>query len=199
MVSLTTSLDPKTVILLDAAKGGDQAAWDDLHRRYRGYLHYVVKMRLAGTPGGDFGTEDVLQEAFVRAWRNLDAFEYRGEGSLLAWLTRIVVRQVANHTRGKRLEAQGLETSALKGDLPAAAAETPSEELIQAESHDRLRRAFERLTDEEQMILGLRFGQSLTWKEIGEILDVHRAAAAKSFARAVERMRRFAEDPEAEG
>ena len=51
--------------------------------------------RLVG--GDDAAAADVVQDAFVRAWRSLDGF--RGDARLSTWLYRIVVRQAANHRR----------------------------------------------------------------------------------------------------
>ena len=191
---MTTSSHPKTLYLLNAAKDGDQEAWRDLYNRYHGYLHYVVKMRLVGSPQRGFEAEDVLQEAFLNAWRKLERFEYRGEGSFLAWLTRIVVNQLLNQRRGRKDAEQGLETNMLRqAEAGQDPNETPSEAMIQLESQERLRSAFEKLDESDQMTLGLRLGQGLTWAEIGEIMDCSRTAAAQNFARAIDRMRRLAD------
>ena len=172
---------------------GNQEAWQDLYNRYHGYLRYVVKMRLVGSPHRGFEAEDVLQEAFLNAWRKLEKFEYRGEGSFLAWLTRIVVNQLSNQRR-KRLEGEnGLETSALQRvPLDSEAHETPSEAMMREEVQENLREAFESLEESDQMLLGLRLGQRLTWAEIGNIMGCSRTAAAQNFARAIDRMRRLA-------
>jgi len=192
---LTSSIDAKTLVLLKAIRGGNQDAWRKLYDRYHGYLHYVVTMRLVGSPQRGFEAEDVLQEAFLSAWKRIERFEYRGEGSFLAWLTRIVVNQLQNQRRSGGRREEGLETSAFRRATPPDGTATPSEALIKAEAQERLRLAFEKLGEADQMILGLRLGQGLTWGDIGVIMETSRALAAQNFARAIDRMRRDTEDP----
>lgn len=45
--------------------------------------------------------EDILQEAFIKILQNLSRFEYRGEGSLVAWMKRIVVNLALNYLRNR--------------------------------------------------------------------------------------------------
>jgi len=193
---LSSSPDPKTFVLLKAARGGDEAAWQDLYQRYSGYLGYVVKMRLVGSPTRGFDADDVLQEAFLNAFRRLSQFEYRGEGSFLAWLTRIVVNQLQNQRRGRGQDEGRLESS-WAGALAHEQADpiTPSQAMVRAESRERLRQGFEQLAEDEQMLLGLRLGQELTWAQIGELMECSRVLASQRFGQAIERLRRFT-DPE---
>ncbi len=61
--------------------------------------HRARALRLAWrlTGGDPDAAEDVAQDAFVKAYRNLDQF--RGEAKLETWFYRILVRQAANHRR----------------------------------------------------------------------------------------------------
>jgi len=90
--------------LVQRASAGDRAAFEELYRRHRDRI-YGLLWRLAG---GDAAlAEDLLQEAFVRAWRKLDSF--RGDSRFATWLHRLSAN-VALTDRRTRVRTAGRET-----------------------------------------------------------------------------------------
>jgi RNA polymerase sigma-70 factor (ECF subfamily) len=91
--------------LVTSAKAGDVKAFESLYKRHRNRIYGLV-WRLCG---GDHGlAEDLLQEAFVRAWQKLDSF--RGESKFSTWLHRLSAN-VALSDRRSRLRRANYETT----------------------------------------------------------------------------------------
>ncbi len=74
------------VALVQAATAGDTRAFETLYRRHVGRIHGTV-LRLLGHNRS--WAEDVVQEAFTRAWQKLDGF--RGESAFGTWMYRLAV------------------------------------------------------------------------------------------------------------
>lgn len=89
--------------LVALARNGDRPAFEELYRRHRNRV-YALTWRLCGGDGAL--AEDLLQEAFVRAWKKLDSF--RGESRFATWLHRLSVNVALSdrRIRVKRLERE---------------------------------------------------------------------------------------------
>ena len=81
--------------LLEAIRVGDRAAMRRLYERYKGY---AMAIGLRYIPNSD-EMRDVLQDSFVKIITGISRFDYRGEGSLKSWVSRIVANQAINYIR----------------------------------------------------------------------------------------------------
>lgn len=90
-------------MLVESARNGESAAFEKLYRRHRDRI-YGLLWRICG--GNATLAEDLLQEAFIRAWQKLDSF--RGESRFGTWLHRLAVN-VALSDRRIRLRRVGRE------------------------------------------------------------------------------------------
>jgi len=87
--SLATELDQ-----VERARGGDRSAFEQLYRSHCSRI-YALCWRLCG--GDRSLAEDMLQEAFVRAWNKLDQF--RGDSRFATWLHRLAVNVILSDRR----------------------------------------------------------------------------------------------------
>src|ERR1035437_4627103 len=98
------------------------------------------------------GAEDAVQEALLRAWNRRGTIRFE-LGEPHRWFMRIVVNVCRDELRRRRRQ-------------PVRAVETVAEPLSSFRDHDDLDRAIARLTEDEQIVLGIRFGRDLTIPQI---------------------------------
>lgn len=82
--------------LVERAKAGDAAVFRLIMQRYNRRLYRVAR----GILGDDAEAEDVVQEAYLKAFENLSGF--RGESALATWLTRIAINEALGRKRKRR-------------------------------------------------------------------------------------------------
>ena len=81
--------------LLEAIRVGDRAAMRRLYERYKGY---AMAIGLRYIPNSD-EMRDVLQDSFVKIITGISRFDYRGEGSLKSWVSRIVANRAIDYVK----------------------------------------------------------------------------------------------------
>ena len=81
--------------LVARCKQKEPSAQAELYRRYAGEL-FALCIRYAGNRET---AKDLLHDGFLKAFTSLDKFDYRGEGSLKAWLSRIMVNTALEEAR----------------------------------------------------------------------------------------------------
>lgn len=149
--------------LVFRARGGDLGAFERLVQRHRSVVGRVAA-RIAGRGDAD----DVVQDAFLRAYHRLD--RYRGEGSFRAWLLQITHNAALTAVARRRPEPAGLEPQA--GEPPPAdAPKTPAERLEERERRERLELKLRGLRPEHRAVLVLRDVEGLSYEEIAAVTE----------------------------
>ena len=145
--------------LVERASDGDRAAFEELYRRHRGRI-YGLLWRLAG---GDAAlAEDLLQEAFVRAWQKLESF--RGDSRFGTWLHRLSAN-VALTDRRIRMRRVKRETP-LEGTVERSIAGAPD---VSAPQQMDLEGAIAALPERARSVLVLYDIEGYTHAEIAEL------------------------------
>lgn len=70
-------------------KKGNASAMRSLYEQHIGYLTAVCSRYVVN----EEDVKDVLQESFIKIFSSIEKFEYRGKGSVRAWLTKVVVNE----------------------------------------------------------------------------------------------------------
>jgi RNA polymerase sigma-70 factor (ECF subfamily) len=85
-------------LLTERISHGDRVAMREFYDRYRGCLTAVCRRYVTL----DDDVKDVLQESFIRIFASMGRFEYRGEGALRAWASRIVVNESLKYLKARK-------------------------------------------------------------------------------------------------
>jgi len=162
---------PSAKDLLDRWQSGDQAAAQEIHRRYAQRLCALAEQRIGGRLRRRVAADDVVQSTFRTFFRRCAEGEFAIDhtGSLWQLLVRITLNKVCNqaarHRAGKRDLAA--ETYAADEHLePAAVAHDPDPEEAAALA-DELENLFAGLKPPEQEILRLAF-QGYTTPQVAQ-------------------------------
>ena len=170
---------------LTRASGGDAEAFRvlvDFHARTAFRLAYRLT-------GDERDAEDVVQESFIRAYRQLNRFEARSNFS--TWLHRIVVNCAMDLLRSRHARRAERNASAVE-DLPdVAQSEAPSPERValSTEIRRRVDASMGLLSSQERVAFALRHYEGRTIDEIGRTLGIQKSAAKHAVFRAVRKLR----------
>ena len=171
--------DAEEAALVRRARGGDEAAWEALVRRYQEPVFRLAYLIL----GDAADAEDTAQETFVRAWAALGRFdEVR---PLRPWLLSIA----ANLARNRR-RSLGRYWSALQRAFAAEPRHhTAPPDRTPASDARRLRQAVERLRPDARDIIYARYFLGLSEAEAAEALSIPPGTAKSRHSRALAQLR----------
>jgi len=173
-----------TLDLLTAARAGDTLAFDRLFHRYVPGLRQWATGRLPGWARDLAETQDLVQETVFRVFRNLDGFDYRGEGALKAYLRQSLMNRIRNEIRRAGAKPGG---AALASDMPDWGA-SPADMAVAAETRERYEVALQNLSDADREVVIARVELGLTYEEIATMLkrtsaDAVRMAVGRALVR----------------
>lgn len=110
-------------------------------------------------------SKDVLQEVFLRIWRNIDQF--KGDSKITTWLYRIATNESFRFLEKKRtMLANKLSISEMLERELETAPFISGEEILLA-----LQRAILKLTDKQRLVFNMHYFEELDYTDIAEILD----------------------------
>ncbi|MFZ2906485.1 MAG: RNA polymerase sigma factor [Cyclobacteriaceae bacterium] len=162
--------------LIYRCRAGDQDAHFKLYKLYSKAM-YNVGYRITGN---EADAEDVLQEAFISAFRNLDG--YRGEASFGAWIKKIVINKAINVLKKRKMEL-------LPEDKNFDVAEEPEGEYMPELSVDKVKGAIQELPDGYRSVLSLYLLEGYDHQEIGEIMGITESTSKSQLNRAKNRLK----------
>lgn len=168
------------------ARDGDSDAFRALVDRHSRAV-YRLAHRMTGNPQD---AEDVVQETFLKAYRQLGRFESRANFG--TWLHRIAVNCSIDLIRGRKHQEMGQDANDLElldsGD-DQRVDPSPERLMLSSEVQERVGRAMGGLTAMERAAFVLRHFEGQSIEEISKALGLKTNAAKHSIFRAVRKMR----------
>lgn len=165
--------------------GGDSASFELIMRRYNRRLYRIAR----GILRNEADAEDVVQDAYIRAYENLGQFQ--GKGPLSAWLAKITVNEALG-----RLRRAGIARNSISLDEPQESEEanymadlisslpSPEQSAARAELRRLMESAIDALPDAYRMAFILCGVEEMTVAETAECLDVEPATVKTRYHRA---------------
>lgn len=168
---------PMHLDLVAASKKGDQSAQFELYKLYNDAM-FNTALRILGNSDD---AEDVMQEAFLKAFFKLDS--YRAEVSFGAWLKKIVVNRSLDFLRTRR------EHLALD-EVGEPEPEEDGEEVMLKHScsAEEIRRAIESLPEGYRIVLSLILLEGYDHEEVSQILNISNATSRTQYHRAKKKL-----------
>lgn len=127
--------------------------------------------------------QDLVQEIFIKVFYNLN--KYKGNGSFHSWLYRIVVNQCYDYLRKQRklIEAR---------DIEIIEKQYPEKILLQQEELRQLEQLLQHLTNDEYVILLLRYVNELRYDEISDVMQIPLNEVRNKLHRSKKKLRQLA-------
>jgi len=157
--------------LLQGCIAGDRRMQEELYKRFSPKM-YAVCLRYAGNADD---AQDVLQEGFVKVFKNLNRF--RSEGSFEGWIRRIIVNTAIEHLRRKTY----LKPIAEKEENTIPFKETTALDSL---GEKDILKLISQLSPGYRTVFNLYVIEGYTHKEIGDILGISEGTSKSQLARA---------------
>lgn len=174
------------------ARSGDADAYRVLVERHSRTL-FRLAFRMTGN---EQDAEDVVQESFLRAYRQLGKFDDRA--SFGTWLYRIASNCSLDLVRARKRRSEHFapaETESNEDPIAAIPSGAPSPErtALSTEVRERLAAAMQDLSAAERTAFVLRHFEGMCIEEVSQVLECQPGAAKHSVFRAVQKLRRALE------
>ncbi len=150
-------------------KKGNPRAYERL------YAEHVRKIgRIAKSYLGVDDVEDVIQEVFIKVYKNVKKF--RGDSSLSTWLYRITVNVCKDllakkHRKKEILTSFGLEEDDEKTFPEPVEERKPSDEFLREVTAESVKKAIDSLSEEDRLLITLREIEGMSYAEISDIVE----------------------------
>jgi RNA polymerase sigma-70 factor (ECF subfamily) len=162
---VNASLDASLDALVARCQRGDRGAFGRLVTETQGKVYNLA----FGILQDHEEAQDMVQEAYVRAWRALPGF--RGDAQFTTWLYRITVNTCLNRKRQLRAQLHVVDGEDTLQDLDSGEPDALSA-TVDKETRQALWAAVEQLADKYRLVITLFYQEQLSYQQIAELLSL---------------------------
>ncbi len=157
--------------LAKLASKGDRSAFEQLVDLYKEKIYYLAYRML----GNRQESEDVIQETFLRVYKNFDRYDHNQKFS--TWIYRIATNLCIDRLRKRKasysLDAEIGDGDGMDGyDRLTSEEPTPEKQLMISETQSHIRNAIDKLPEKYKSVVVLRYLHDLSLQEISDIMDM---------------------------
>ncbi|MBD3289320.1 sigma-70 family RNA polymerase sigma factor [candidate division KSB1 bacterium] len=157
--------------LIRKALAGDQRAFTEILNRYRASIYNLIYKMVHNKEE----TEDLVQEAFIKAFSSLSTFNE--EYAFSTWLYKIAINNSIDHFRKKKLKTYSMDTPIESKDGPiqrefSDSSYLPDDPLLNKEKNKLIEEAIAKLPEKYRVSIILRHREEKSYEEIAQILDI---------------------------
>ncbi len=157
-------------------------AFTKLVKKYQERLYWHIRRMVVSHED----TDDVLQNVFIKVWKNLDGF--RAESNLYTWLYRIATNETLSW----------IETRKRFASVSMDGNEDYFENKLQAQRDFdpgkiewKLQQAIARLPEKQRIVFNLRYYDEMPYDDMSQVLDTSEGALKASYHHAVKKVEEF--------
>jgi RNA polymerase sigma factor (sigma-70 family) len=157
-----------------------EKAFNQLIRKYQQRVYLLVRKMVIDHDDAD----DVVQEVFIKVWKNLDRFE--GGSQLFTWIYRIATNECLRFLERKKKKRFWISLSDAGTELAAKIDNSPY--ISGDEVQKKLQKALLRLPDKQRLVFNLKYFEELKYEEMSEITGTSVGALKASYHHAVKKI-----------
>src|SRR5215467_12434181 len=149
-----------TFALLEKARSGDEEALSRVFEKHRRRLAVLIHYKLSPRAQRFSDVEELVQETYLRAFRDIERFTYQSPGSFLRWLSSIADHVIVDRVRYENRECRAGEEVRFRSESNPAGPEpvdtrTPSRLFAQQQSVERFLGRLHALREDYRQVLTL--------------------------------------------
>lgn len=172
--------DEKKVIELLRQPATQRQGFEQIVHQFSEQLYWQIRRMVLSHDDAN----DVLQNAFIKAWTNLENF--RGEAKLSTWLYRIALNETLTFLQKKKL------TVSIDDEEASAVDSLSSDPYFDGdETQLQLQKAMDTLPDKQRLVFNLKYFKEMKYEEMSQVLGTSVGALKASYHIAVKKIADF--------